>query len=406
MIRLNHRALLTRAARHAPACRPALHGDALVALDKLDKIGLDGVDDGARGARHRRRRRREGAARFFVGGVAGDARRRRWIGSATCSATRRRSRTCGRSSHLTRRRRAPHGRIRVDPSLARGLSYYTGAIMEIAVPDLAGSLGGGGRYDNLVGMFLGATIPACGFSLGLERILVVMSEREHVPGDGRRARPPTCMVTLLRRRPRGATRCGSRPSCAAAGLRVEVYPGRRAGSSASSSSTLDAAACRCVAILGDDERSPRRGDDQGPADAAAATVARATARRALDIASAATAGSVDLDAMTRTRSATWHAPTPAARCAPPTSARTSCCSAGCTASAISAALLFLDIRDRHGITQVVVRDDDALLADAKRLRPEFVVGVLGRVERRSPETVNPKLATGEIEVAGARDPRC
>src|SRR6185503_5928857 len=64
------------------------------------------------------------------------------------------------------------GRIRVDPSLARGLSYYTGAIMEIAVADLAGSLGGGGRYDNLVGMFLGQDVPACGFSLGLERILV------------------------------------------------------------------------------------------------------------------------------------------------------------------------------------------------------------------------------------------
>ncbi len=56
-------------------------------------------------------------------------------------------------------------------------SYYTGPIFEIAVPDLAGSLGGGGRYDNLVGMFLGRPIPACGFSLGLERILVVMEER-------------------------------------------------------------------------------------------------------------------------------------------------------------------------------------------------------------------------------------
>jgi histidyl-tRNA synthetase len=66
------------------------------------------------------------------------------------------------------------GRIRIDPSLRRGLSYYTGAIMEIAVADLAGSLGGGGRYDNLVGMFLGQEVPACGFSLGLERILVVM----------------------------------------------------------------------------------------------------------------------------------------------------------------------------------------------------------------------------------------
>jgi len=73
--------------------------------------------------------------------------------------------------------------VQIDPSLARGLSYYTGAIMEIQVKDLPGSLGGGGRYDNLVGMFLGQDIPACGFSLGLERIIVVMSERNMFPDE-------------------------------------------------------------------------------------------------------------------------------------------------------------------------------------------------------------------------------
>jgi histidyl-tRNA synthetase len=72
----------------------------------------------------------------------------------------------------------PH--VRIEPGLARGLSYYTGAIMEIAVEGI-GSLGGGGRYDNLVGMFLGRDVPACGFSLGLERIIVVMTERNMFP---------------------------------------------------------------------------------------------------------------------------------------------------------------------------------------------------------------------------------
>lgn len=53
--------------------------------------------------------------------------------------------------------------------------------MEIRVKDLPGSLGGGGRYDNLVGMFAGQDVPACGFSLGLERIIVVMTERSMFP---------------------------------------------------------------------------------------------------------------------------------------------------------------------------------------------------------------------------------
>jgi aspartyl-tRNA synthetase len=61
-------------------------------------------------------------------------------------------------------------------------------------------------------------------------------------------------------------------------------------------------------------------------------------------------------------------------------------------------VLFLDIRDRAGVSQVVVRENDTLLASAKRLRPEYVVGVAGPVQRRSADTINPKLATGEVEV--------
>ena len=65
---------------------------------------------------------------------------------------------------------------------------------------------------------------------------------------------------------------------------------------------------------------------------------------------------------------------------------------------------FIDVRDREGLSQVVVRENDALMAVAKRLRSEYVVGVTGVVQRRSPDTVNPKLATGEVEVL-ARDIR-
>jgi aspartyl-tRNA synthetase len=64
-------------------------------------------------------------------------------------------------------------------------------------------------------------------------------------------------------------------------------------------------------------------------------------------------------------------------------------------------LVFIDLRDRHGMTQVIVRDNDTLVADAKRLRSEFVVAVTGQVEHRAPETVNAKIATGHIEVSAA-----
>jgi aspartyl-tRNA synthetase len=61
-------------------------------------------------------------------------------------------------------------------------------------------------------------------------------------------------------------------------------------------------------------------------------------------------------------------------------------------------LVFIDVRDRYGVTQVVVRDNPSLIDAAQRLRPEYVVGILGRVDRRAAESVNPKVSTGEIEV--------
>lgn len=61
--------------------------------------------------------------------------------------------------------------IRFDPTLVRGLGYYTGTIFEVEHPDSGSSIGGGGRYDGMVGRFLGRDVPACGFSLGFERLV-------------------------------------------------------------------------------------------------------------------------------------------------------------------------------------------------------------------------------------------
>jgi histidyl-tRNA synthetase len=116
---------------------------------------------------------------------------------------------------------APCGRrLALDPSLARGLSYYTGPIFEVQVRDLAGSLGGGGRYDELIGMFLRQPVPATGFSLGLERILVVMGERGMFPDLSAAAQ------VMVLRLEEGTTAAALRAAAELrrAGVRTELYP--------------------------------------------------------------------------------------------------------------------------------------------------------------------------------------
>ncbi|MBA2322214.1 MAG: histidine--tRNA ligase, partial [Deltaproteobacteria bacterium] len=86
----------------------------------------------------------------------------------------------------------PPGRIVIDPTLARGLDYYTGAVFEAVIPESGmGSVAGGGRYDGLVGMFAGRRIPAVGIALGLERLLTLLEDRAAKSG------PATAAPTLV-----------------------------------------------------------------------------------------------------------------------------------------------------------------------------------------------------------------
>jgi histidyl-tRNA synthetase len=226
-IRLNHRQLLAAILDVAgvPAERA---GEALVALDKLDKIGRDGVlqDMTARQIDEAAANRLLGL--FTAEAVSNDATLDRLAAFVGDHAVGKAALDDLRTILAHAAPTSAHGRLAIDPSLARGLSYYTGAIVEVAVSDLAGSLGGGGRYDNLVGMFLGQDVPACGFSLGLERIIVVMTERGMFP-DGLDTAPADVMVTVwnaekigdalaLARDLRAAELPGGRR------LRVDVYP--------------------------------------------------------------------------------------------------------------------------------------------------------------------------------------
>ena len=75
-------------------------------------------------------------------------------------------------------------RVVYDPTLVRGMGYYTGPIFEIAMDEYGGSVGGGGRYDEMIGKFIGQSVPAVGFSIGFERIIMLLLERGfEVPGS-------------------------------------------------------------------------------------------------------------------------------------------------------------------------------------------------------------------------------
>ena len=111
--------------------------------------------------------------------------------------------------------------LRVDPYLARGLSYYTGSIYEIEFPGFSGSGGGGGRYDDLIGMFSGQHIPSCGFSLGLERILLLMEEQQMFPAQ--LVGQPQVLVTQFDESTVGASFALAQ-QLRTVGLRVDLYP--------------------------------------------------------------------------------------------------------------------------------------------------------------------------------------
>jgi histidyl-tRNA synthetase len=229
VVRLNHRGLLNGMLENF-GVPDGLHDQALIALDKLDKIGRIGVAQelAARGIPEHPAERLLDAFTPYGGpgtfdlrqfnGVTLDWARQKVGDNATgLAAVSELSEIISLCSATSA---APY--VHLDPSLARGLSYYTGAIMEINVGDLSGSLGGGGRYDGLIGMFSGEDIPACGFSLGLERILVVMGERNMFPPDVQKPSADV-IVTLFEGQP---VEDGLRLAAElrAAGLRVEVYP--------------------------------------------------------------------------------------------------------------------------------------------------------------------------------------
>ncbi|MBL8839977.1 MAG: histidine--tRNA ligase [Planctomycetes bacterium] len=213
-IHVNHRELL-RAMVAEAGIAAEKEGQALIALDKLDKIGADGVK-----------------AELIEKGIAAEAASSllsmiddTGAGPSLdvwANGPSERGAAAARELQelLSIAAGGPAGAHLVfDPTLARGLSYYTGPIFEITCAGLAGSMGGGGRYDGLIGMFTKRQIPAVGFSLGLERVLLVMEERGMFPPLA--AGPQLLLCRFPDIAPAAAVAVATQ--LRAAGLRVELY---------------------------------------------------------------------------------------------------------------------------------------------------------------------------------------
>jgi histidyl-tRNA synthetase len=264
VVRINHRKALTGILAVAGVSLEN-HDSALIALDKLDKIGREGVEKefAARGIN-------EAAGKVLLNFFSAltELEHAADVADQTRQALNRA--ILGRivefvgdnelgaqgadelQSIIAFAEATGIGeRLVIDPSLARGLSYYTGAIMEINVKDLAGSLGGGGRYDNLVGMFLGQDVPACGFSLGLERILVVMSEKEMFPPQVVTT-PADVMVAIWNEQTISESFALAH-TLRGQGLRVDLYP--EADKLGKQFKYASSRKIPFVAVLGDDERA-------------------------------------------------------------------------------------------------------------------------------------------------------
>ncbi|MDX6446352.1 MAG: histidyl-tRNA synthetase [Blastocatellia bacterium] len=269
VVRVNHRQVLAGILDQAGVA-PDKHAEALIALDKMDKAGAEGVarELNSRGIAP------EAAVKLmrFFEGLAGVERAAGLadLGEPGLERAALNADILGRlvefvGAHESGSRGVDElrqvmqfakaagveRRIKLDPTLARGLSYYTGAIIEINVSDLAGSLGGGGRYDDLVGMFLGKDVPACGFSLGLERIIVVMSEREMFPAE-LVSSPADVMVTIWNEESVSES-LALATELRRHGLRVDLYP--EADKMGKQFKYAAARGIRFVAIVGDDERA-------------------------------------------------------------------------------------------------------------------------------------------------------
>ncbi|MBE5860178.1 MAG: histidine--tRNA ligase [Butyrivibrio sp.] len=175
-IRINERRMLKAMAAYSGFSEES-YDNVFITLDKMDKIGIDGVAEELL---------KDGFAKenidkyleLFRGvegknAIEGIEYLKSTLGDFLDDEVKTSLEEIIQSVDATK---AADFELVFDPTLVRGMSYYTGTIFEVAMPQYGGSCGGGGRYDKMVGKFTGQDTPACGFSIGFERIIMIMMD--------------------------------------------------------------------------------------------------------------------------------------------------------------------------------------------------------------------------------------
>ena len=173
-IRINDRQILKAMAAYS-GFEEKDYDQVFIVLDKLDKIGTEGVEaelteagyDATVVSKYMELYRGVESADDAIGYIAEK------IGQALPAGVIESFREILDSVEAVK---GDFFKLVFDPTLVRGMSYYTGPIFEIDMPQFGGSCGGGGRYDGMVGKFTGHDVPACGFSIGFERIILLLTE--------------------------------------------------------------------------------------------------------------------------------------------------------------------------------------------------------------------------------------
>jgi histidyl-tRNA synthetase len=219
-IRINHRAILFGWLEKCDI-NAEMQNSVLVAIDKLDKIGRNGVDKeferlGLSGGQI--------ASLMKIFDMEDDSENGQTLSNLMESLTDNKDAVQAIEDLKELSTYSGSIALRFDPTLARGLSYYTGSIFEVGLTndDYSGSLAGGGRYDGLIGMFGKEEIPAVGISPGLERIILIMEERDMFPDD-LVTNSAEVLITVWNKETAGESlRLAS--EIRAMGFRVLVYP--------------------------------------------------------------------------------------------------------------------------------------------------------------------------------------